>query len=210
MKKSEVFSAIAHEMKALGFKRRRSNYEYLLDLGNGYEGWCSFADAVKGEKSALWAATFVGVRCAEIEERILKWCGEVVPGWDRRSYVATVSMNTGYLTPRVRWLEHRIDLTEESAGRVVAPIIADVTDVVIPFVQQHTSHSAMISVLQHGQGQLADRILERLPIAMYLQGDIEGAYRELAKMKQRVDDGAYLAPRYLRFIDEFESEFPAK
>ncbi|MET8977849.1 hypothetical protein ABZX85_19740 [Streptomyces sp. NPDC004539] len=111
MKKAEVFAAVARKMKDLGFKRRRSNYEYVR------------------ERTALWVGTFVGVRCAEIEDRILEWCGDVVPGWDGRSYVATVSMNVGYLTPRAKMLEHRIDLSADSVAEAIAPNISDVTEI---------------------------------------------------------------------------------
>ncbi|WP_282698284.1 hypothetical protein [Streptomyces sp. CC208A] len=208
MRKSEVFAAVAGEMKSLGFKRRRSNYEYVLDLGNGFEGWCSFADAAKGEKTVLWVATFTGVRCVQVEDRILEWCGDVVPGWDGRSYVATVSMNVGYLTPQAQWLEHRVDLAEVSAEDAIQANISDVTDIGLGFIREHTSYAGLVAALETGKGQMADRRLERLPLALALQGDIEGAYRELASMKQRVSDGSFLTPRYLRFIAGFEGEFP--
>ncbi|WP_329184702.1 hypothetical protein [Actinacidiphila glaucinigra] len=208
MKKSEVFASVAREMKSLGFKRRRSNYEYVLDLGDGFEGWCSFAEATKGEQSTLWVATFAGVRCAEVEDRILEWCGDVVPGWDGRSYVATVSMNVGYLTPQAKWLEHRISLTEESVADVIAPNISDVTDIGLPFMQEHASCASLVTALELDKGQLSDRSLERLPLALVLQGDVESAYRELARMKLKVDEASFLAPRYLRFIAGFEKEFP--
>ncbi|MFM9615179.1 hypothetical protein [Streptomyces niveiscabiei] len=208
MKKSEVFAAVAREMKSLGFKRRRSNYEYVIELGDGFEGWCSFADAVRGEQAAVWVGTFVGVRCAEIEDRILEWCGEVVPGWDGRSYVATVSMNVGYLTPQAKILEHRVDLAAESIADVIAPNICDVTEIGLGFMREHASYAGLVAAAELGKGQLSDRVLERLPLALVLQGDVEGAYRELARLKSRVDEGAFLSPRYLRFIAGFEEEFP--
>jgi hypothetical protein len=129
LRKPELFAAMAREMKSLGFRRRKSDYEYVLDLASGFEGWRSFADAAKREKDALWVATFTGVRSAEIEGRILDWCGDVVPGWDGRFYVATVSMNVGYLTPQREWLERRVDLTGDFAEDVIRPNLADVTGV---------------------------------------------------------------------------------
>jgi hypothetical protein len=77
LKKSELFSAIAAEMKRLGFKRRKSNYEYVIDLGPGFEGHCAFADAAMGEKDLLWVATFAGVRCGAAT-RYLAGTGEPV------------------------------------------------------------------------------------------------------------------------------------
>ncbi|CAM5400001.1 hypothetical protein [Streptomyces aurantiogriseus] len=208
MKRAELFSAVAHEMKGLGFKRRKSNYEYVLDLGPGFEGWCSFADATKGEKTALWVATFVGVRSAEIENRILAWCGDVVPGWDGRFYVPTVSMNVGYLAPESQWREHRIDLAAHSVEDAIRPNLSDVTDIALDFLREHASYAGLAAAMKLDRGQLTERTMERLPIALALQGDMEGAHRELAPMRRQVDEAAYLAPRYLRYLQGFETEFP--
>jgi hypothetical protein len=206
-KKSELFTAIAGTMKELGFKRRKSNYEYLVDLGPGIEGWCSFADSNHGGDSALWIATFIGMRWKAIEDRIAAWCGDVVPGWDGRSYVCTVSSNVGYLAPQAQWLEHRVDLAQISINECIQPIISDVTDIGLGFMRSHASYAGLIKALKLGKGQLPGRSTERLPLAFALAGDSEGAYRELAKMRQEIDEASYMSVRYLRFIDGFEGEF---
>lgn len=209
VKKADVFAALAGEMKGLGFRRRRSNYEYVTDLGDGFEGWCSFADAPKGSANVLGVATIVGIRSEDIEDRIQRWCGEVVPGWDGRSYVATVSMNVGYLTPRQQWTEHLIGLADSGpAAEAIAANLSDVTDIALPFMRQHASYRGVASALELGSGQLVDRVVERLPLALALQGDIEGAYRQLESLRERISEGSYLAPRYLRFLSGFERELP--
>ena len=207
-KKSEFFSAIAGEMKDLGFKRRKSNYEYVIDLGSGVEGWCSFADSNHGGGAGLWIATFVGLRWEAIEGRIEAWCGDVVPGWDGRFYVPTFSSNVGYLTARVQWLEHQVDLAGASIEENIRPNIADVTEIGLDFMRSHASYRGLIEALKIGHGQLPDRCLERLPLAFALAGDREGAYRELENMRRKVDEESYMSVRYLRFIEGFVSEFP--
>ena len=209
LKKSELFAAIAAEMKRLGFKRRKSNYEYVLDLGPGFEGYCSFAGASKGEKSLLWVATFAGVRCDAIEDRITAWCGDPVPGWDGRSYVTTFRMNVGYLTDRMQWLEHQVDLAEDPVESGMLASISDVNDIVLGFISGHASYIGIAEALNIKAGQLTGHVIERIPLALALQGDMEGAYRELTRMKQRVADGNNMMFRYLRFIEGFESEFPS-
>lgn len=208
-KKSELFAAIAAEMKRLGFKRRKSNYEYVLDLEPGFEGYCSFADASKGEESLLWVATFAGVRCDAIEDCITAWCGDPVPGWDGRSYVTTVQMNVGYLTDKMQWLEHQVDLTEEPVESSIRANISDVTDIGLGFMKGHASYAGIAEALKMEVGQLRGHVIERIPLALALQGDIEGAYRELAPMKQRMADRNNMIFRYLRFVEGFESKFPS-
>lgn len=208
-KKSELFSAIAAEMKSLGFKRRKSNYEYVLDLGPGFEGYCSFADASKGEKSLLWVATFAGVRCDAIEDRITAWCGDPVPGWDGRSYVTTVRMNVGYLTGTMQWLEHQVDLTEQPVESSIRATISDVTDTGLSFMREHASYAGIAEALNMETGQLSSRLIERIPLALALQGDVEGAYRELAPMKRKIADENNMMFRYMRLMEGFEREFPS-
>ncbi|MHA4950945.1 hypothetical protein ACX27O_26850 [Micromonospora sp. SD19] len=208
MKKSELFAAIAGEMKTLGFRRRKSNYEYLLDLGPGIEGWCSFADSNQGNRSVLRIATFVGVRSQEIEDRIAAWCGDVVPGWDGRFYVPTVSANVGYFTSQAQWLEHCVDLAGESIEDGIRSNVSDVTKIGLDFMRSHASYEGLIAALKVDKGQLLDRRIERLPLAFALAGDIKGAHRELEDMRRRIDDQSLLAVRYIRFIEGFESEFP--
>lgn len=210
MKKAEIFSALATEMKNLGFRRRKSNYEYVLDIGEGFEGWCSFADSVKGgDRNTLWVATFVGIRCEQIEERISRWCGEVVPGWDGRSYVATVSMNVGYAGDGAEWSEHAVRLDGVSARAETARSVGDVADIAAGFISGHASYSGLVRAMRTKGGQLADRRRERLPLAMALLGDMQGAHRELTEMRQQVDEGSFLAPRYLNYLGSFLEEFPA-
>jgi len=206
IKKSALFSAVAGEMKKLGFKRWKSNYEYVIDLGPGFEGYCSFADSTHREKTAVWIATFAGIRCEAIESRIAAWCGDVIPGWDG-SYVPTVSANIGYFTERVEWLEHRVDLTGDSIEDGIRPSISDVTEVGLGFMRSHASYPGLIEALEFGRGQLTERRLERTPLAYALAQNLEGAYRELEEMKRMVDEGSLMAVRYLRFIEGFESEF---
>lgn len=208
VKKTELFSALAGEMKNLGFKRRRSNYEYVLDLGDGFEGWCSFDDDPKGEKNVLWVSLFAGVRCAEVEDRIQAWCGEVVPGWDGKFYVATTSMNLGYTLTPPAWLEHRIDLSGDQADEAVEPVVSDVAGPGLRFLRDSASYAGLTAAFELGQGQLADRVLERLPLTLALQGRTRQAHEALDRMRLRIDEGSYLAPRYLRFISGFEDEFP--
>lgn len=209
MKKSELFAAVAAEMKRLGFKRWKSNYEYVLDLGPGFEGYCSFADASKGERSLLWIATFTGVRCHAIEDRIVAWCGDPVPGWDERSYITTFHSNVGYLTDRMQWLEHQVDLTEDSIESGIRASISDVTDIVLGFIRGHASYSGIAEALNTWTDPIPARVIERIPLALALQGNIESAYGELEKMRRKITEESNMMFRYLRFIEGFESEFPS-
>lgn len=207
MKKSEVFKEIASAMKAVGFRRRASNYEYVLDLGHGFEGWCSFADHAKRGSSNLLVATFAGVRCSAVEERIARWCGDVVPGWDGRSYVATVSANVGYLRPEAQWLEHPVDLTGDAPAESAQRNMQDVTGIALEFLRRTASYQGVTQALITVKGQIPDRQIERLPLTYALQGEYEKAQHHLSFMRKLVDDESYLAPRYLRYLAGFEEEF---
>ncbi|MFF8589461.1 hypothetical protein ACWIFK_29245 [Streptomyces althioticus] len=153
-------------------------------------------------------APFAGVRCTAVEERITRWCGDVVPGWDERSYVATVSTNVGYLRRDAGWLEHVLDLTEGTPVELVQGLITDVTDVALGFFREAASYAGVARALRHGKGQMPDRRLERLPLVLALRGDLEEARRELDLMRRAVEEGAYTTPRYLRYLAGFEEEFP--
>lgn len=195
-------------MKRLGFRRRKSDHEYVIDLGPGFEGSCSFADATKGEKDLLWVATFAGVRCDAIEDRITAWCGDPVPGWDGGFYVATFGMNVGYLTDRMEWLEHEIDLTGDSVENGIRASVSDVADIGLGFIRGHASYPGVVEALNITAGQLPARRMERVPLALALHGDTEAAYKELADMRQQIEDKSNMMFRYLRFIEGFEAEFP--
>jgi hypothetical protein len=58
------------------------------------------------------------------------------------------------------------------------------------------------------KGQIPDRVLERLPLALALGGGMEEAHRALTPMRRQVDEAGYLAPRYLRYLHGFGREFP--
>jgi hypothetical protein len=206
--RAEVFRALTAEMTGLGFRRWRSDGEYVMDLGEGFEGWCSFADRTRQGGRILSVAPFAGVRCTAVEERIARWCGDVVPGWVERSYVATVSTNVGYLRREAGWSEHVLDLTEGIPVEVVQGLLADVTDVALGFFREAASYAGAARALRHGKGQMPDRRLERLPLVLALRGDLEEAHRELDVMRRTVEEGDCTTPRYLRYLAGFEEEFP--
>jgi hypothetical protein len=173
---AHVGRAVAARMRHLGFRKWKSSFEYLIELGPGVEGWCGIPATRRGEHSRLSAT--IGIRCNAIEDRITAWCGDPVPGW-QGDYITTVAMNIGYLMPQDQWMDYPVNLTEANADAGVQPLIADIANVGLPFMRSHALYDGLIDALITGRGRVGGPAIERLPLAHALDGDLTAAHHAL-------------------------------
>jgi hypothetical protein len=190
---------IAAALEREGFRVRRPGI-LAIDTAPGFCGWLGLNVVARRGLGDTEVNILVGVRCEEVESIV----GELSNQASARYFVATIRTHIGYLTAVSAYQPWYA--APDAPADCISEIVSTISEIGLPFMRKNSGLVQIVRRFRDGQYADADHQMYRLPVCLYLLGDVPQARALCLEYVASLEDRDDMAATMLRdFLQAFLS-----
>ena len=194
-----ITSRIAAALEREGFRARRPGV-LAIDTAPGFCGWLGLNVVARRGLGDTEVNVLVGVRCEEVESIVRELSNQA----SARYFVATIRTHIGYLMAVATYQPWYV--APDAPDDCISEIVSTISDIGLPFMKENSDLVQIARRFRDGRYADADHQMYRLPVCLYLLGDVRQARALCLEYVASLEDRDDIAATMLRaFLQAFLS-----